>query len=51
MELQNQLELARQESTRMISKSEYEQLRTKLETTMAENKSLRNQISEMQNDK
>ncbi|MDB4376350.1 hypothetical protein N9Z71_04120, partial [Akkermansiaceae bacterium] len=51
VELQNQLELARQESTGMISKSEYDQLRTKLEATMAENKNLHNQISEMQNDK
>lgn len=51
VELQNQLEVARQTSTGMISKSEYDQLRTKLEATMAENKNLRNQISEMQNDK
>ena len=51
MELQNQLEVARQASNGMISKSEYDQLRTKLEATMAENKNLRNQISEMQNDK
>lgn len=51
VELQNQLEVARQASTGMISKSEYDQLRTKLEATMAENKNLRNQISEMQNDK
>jgi len=51
VELQNQLEVARQISTGMISKSEYDQLRTKLEATMAENKNLRNQISEMQNDK
>ena len=51
MELQNQLEVARQTSTGMISKSEYDQLRTKLEATMAENKNLRNQISEMQNEK
>jgi hypothetical protein len=51
VELQNQLELARQESTGMISKSEYDQLRTKLEATMAENKNLHNQISEMQNGK
>lgn len=51
VELQNQLELARQESTGMISKSEYDQLRTTLEATMAENKNLHNQISEMQNDK
>ena len=51
VELQNQLEVARQTSTGMISKSEYDQLRTKLEATMAENKNLRNQISEMQNEK
>ena len=51
VELQNQLEVARQISTGMISKSEYDQLRTKLEATMAENKNLRNQISEMQNEK
>lgn len=51
VELQNQLEVARQTSTGMISKSEYDQLRTKLEATMAENKNLRNQISEMQDDK
>jgi hypothetical protein len=50
VELQNQLEVARQISTGMISKSEYDQLRTKLEATMAENRSLRNQISKMQND-
>ena len=50
VELQGQLELARQESTGMISKSEYDQLRTKLDAAMAENKNLRNQISEMQND-
>ena len=34
VELQNQLEVARQTSTGMISKSEYDQLRTKLEATM-----------------
>ena len=51
VKLQGQLELARQESTGMISKSEYDQLRTKLDAAMAENKNLRNQISEMQNDK
>ena len=50
VELQNQLEVARQASTGMISKSEYDQLRTKLEATMAENRGLRNQISKMQND-
>jgi hypothetical protein len=48
-DLQRQLDLARQASTGMISKSEYDRLRADLDTAKAEINRLRTQLEEMQN--